>query len=104
MTTSARFLRLLCLVTLIPTYTCGIVAAARGGEFDHIAFQKIQRRDWGLLKSLLQQGIPAELCSTDGTTLLMYAALHGDEEAVGLLLKYGADPNAANQCGVTPLI
>src|SRR5678815_5938329 len=39
-----------------------------------------------------------------GDTPLMYAALYGDANSVRLLLDMGADPNARNDGGATPLL
>lgn len=53
---------------------------------------------------MLRDGLSPHLRAPDGSTLLMYAALHGDAEGVRILLDAGADPNAANDDGVTALI
>ena len=52
----------------------------------------------------MRQGTPVSLRMQDGTSPLAYAALRGSETSVRLLLKYGADPNATNQAGVTALV
>ena len=56
------------------------------------------------MQSLLRQGVPVNLRLADGTTPLMLAALHGTADCVSVLLEFGADPNAANQKGVTALL
>ena len=71
---------------------------------DHPLFQAIRRDQTDLLASLLRQGTPVSLRMQDGTSPLAYAALRGSETSVRLLLKYGADPNATNQAGVTALV
>jgi cytohesin len=42
-------------------------------------------------------------CDSRGRTLLHWAAMAGQREVVNLLLDLGADPNAADDCGDTPL-
>ena len=79
----------------------GIVATAVA---DHPLFLAIRRDQTDLLTSLLRQGTPVSLRMQDGTSPLAYAALRGSETSVRLLLKYGADPNATNQAGVTALV
>ncbi len=80
------------------------LAVVEGGETGHVLFRTIRRGDTQLLQSLLRQGAPVNLRLADGTTPLMLAALHGTADCVSVLLEYGADPNAANQKGVTALL
>ncbi len=75
-----------------------------GAELDHPLFRAIRERDEGRVARLLRQGTPANLRAADGTTPLMAAALHGSAESVRKLLERGADPNAANNRGVTALL
>ena len=74
------------------------------GDVNHLAFRKVERRENDQLKIMLREGLSPNLRANDGTTLLMYAALHGDAEAVHILLEEGADPNAMNDLGATALI
>jgi ankyrin repeat protein len=59
--------------------------------------------DTELLRSYLNAGAPATLTNAAGDSLLMLAAYHGHEDAVQLILHHGADVNAANDRGQTPL-
>ena len=82
----------------------GPVQLTGAAELDHILFQTIRRRDNLLLETLLRQGTPVSLQTTDGTTPLMYAALRGNAQSVRLLIKRGADPKASNDIGATALL
>ena len=70
----------------------GLVRAAQGGHVE-------------ILKILLDKGanIKTTAESKEGDTALHTGALQGGFEAVRLLLERGADPNAANDAGKTPL-
>lgn len=56
-----------------------------------------------LLETLLEQGADPNECESDGGTALHISAFNGNAEAAGLLLKYGAQIDAKNDNGVTPL-
>lgn len=55
------------------------------------------------LQSALSGNPPINARDTDGRTALMLAVLSGQEQTVDLLLAHGADPNAADARGITPL-
>ncbi len=74
------------------------------GDVDHLAFRAVERRENDWLVLMLREGLSPNLRASDGTTLLMYAALHGDAEGVHILLEAGADPNLANDYGACALI
>ncbi len=57
--------------------------------------------DW--LLTLLDQGVSIETQSTAGDSLLMTAAKTGNYEMVDFLIARGADVNAKNKDGLTPL-
>ena len=52
---------------------------------------------------LLESGAKADATTSYGDTALMEAAMWADTEGMRLLLRYGANPNAKNQGGETPL-
>ena len=74
------------------------------GHVDHLAFRTIERRQNNVLETMLREGLSPHLQSTDGTSLIMYAALHGDVETVRILLQAGSDPNDCNEFGQTALV
>jgi hypothetical protein len=55
------------------------------------------------LKALLEKQADIDSRDAVGRTALMLATLHGQSNAVAVLLAYGADPNAADADGTTPL-
>jgi hypothetical protein len=58
--------------------------------------------DIATLQSLLNEPVDLASRDNDGRTALMLAAIHGQSEAVNVLLAHGADPNAADAQGITP--
>ena len=59
--------------------------------------------DLAELQTLLDSEPLIEARDENGRTALMLAALHGQSQAVDVLLAHGADPNAADGHGTTPL-
>jgi uncharacterized protein len=55
------------------------------------------------MQTLLDSEPLIEARDENGRTALMLAALHGQSQAVDVLLAHGADPNAADGHGTTPL-
>lgn len=56
------------------------------------------------LKSLLDQGIPADLTNSNGDTLLILAAYHEHAQIVRMLIEAGADVNRINDRGQSALV
>lgn len=65
--------------------------------------EAVQRREEATARALLTQPIDVRASQPDGTTALHWAAHWNELEIVDLLLRAGADPNAATSYGVTPL-
>ena len=64
-----------------------------------------KQQDWDSVLSLLKDGkLDINAAEADGATALAWAAYWDQDEIVKLLLGAGADPDAANDYGVTPLI
>lgn len=55
------------------------------------------------LREFIEHGLSPDLLDHDGNSLLMLAAYHGQAETVDLLIGLGADVDAANQRGQTPI-
>lgn len=57
-----------------------------------------------MLRPLLEAGVPVDIRTSDGDSLLMLATKHARLETVRLLLEKGANPNLANDQLRTPLM
>src|ERR1700676_2412924 len=95
----------------------------RSAELPQMALDFARRGETDSLAVMLRHGLPANLADHKGNTLLMLAAYNdnvetarmllehgggvafkGYEEIVALLLKHGADIDADNGGGMTPLM
>jgi ankyrin repeat protein len=63
----------------------------------------IRDGDLKAVRAQLDAGIDVNALDADGNTPLLLASVYAGPEGVELLLKKGADVNAANKLGVTPL-
>ena len=55
------------------------------------------------LREALETGLDVDHADTDGLTMLGVAAIYGRDDAIGLLLDNGADPNRVDRHGNGPL-
>ena len=78
------------------------VSGLRLGFID-TAFQAVKRGNFPVLSDALGRGLDVDVCSRNGTPLLVAAAAVGNEAAVALLLAEGADPTATDGSGHGPL-
>jgi len=62
-----------------------------------------QQSDWGRVRTLAAARTLVRYAQPDGMTALHWAVRANQEDVVALLVKAGADPNAANRYGITPL-
>src|SRR5262249_20545210 len=63
----------------------------------------LRKQDPQLARKLLEQKIDVNARSDDGSTALLWAAHFDDIETGSLLVRAGADPNAANSFRMTAL-
>jgi ankyrin repeat protein len=66
-------------------------------------FNLARTGDTAALEAYISAGIPSTMTNGTGDTLLMLAAYHGHAETCSLLLEKGADANALNDRGQSPL-
>src|SRR5512132_644194 len=59
--------------------------------------------DRAALRVLIEQKVDVNAADADGTTALHWSAYRDDLESVELLVRAGANVNAANDLGATPL-
>jgi ankyrin repeat protein len=71
-------------------FTSGIIEAVRTGDVQYI-------------QDFLEGGVDVEQPDSDGNTALMHAVILGTPMIVSILIAAGANPNAQNKQGVTPL-
>ena len=67
-------------------------------------FRAIQGADTVAVKDLLRRGVDPNAQDADGTPALMAATLYAGADCIQLLLDAGANPNATNSVGATPLM
>src|SRR6516164_3335560 len=63
-----------------------------------------EREDWAAVHELLQKGIAVNVQGPDGSTALLWTTHNRSLQIVRGLIAAGADPNLANQYGVSPLL
>lgn len=63
----------------------------------------VERLDRARIHALLKQRVSMDAPQVDGMTALHWATYHDDVEVTDLLVRAGANVNAANRYGVTPL-
>jgi ankyrin repeat protein len=80
-----------------------LAAAARSSEPAAELRRAAEIGDIPQLQMLLDKQPLIEARDENGRTALILAALHGQSRAVDMLLAHGADPNAADGHGTTPL-
>src|SRR5688572_8657739 len=64
----------------------------------------VQRQDRNAIRTLLKEQVDVNARRADGATALAFAVHLDDLETVDLLIRAGADVNAANDLDITPLM
>ncbi len=83
---------------------CVIVTKGIYGQADLPLLAAIRANDSIKMKALLHTGAPVNVADEYGDNALMYAVLYSPPDCVKQLLDKGADPNAKNRRGETPLM
>jgi len=76
---------------------------AKGPHAADFLAHAVATGDSATTAALVARGVPIDERGPGGETLLHLAARRGHEEVMEVLLSHGADPNALNGFGVTPL-
>src|SRR5262245_52754739 len=85
--------------------TAVLVAASATSAFGETALiDAIQTGNRSAAVKLIDQKVDVKSAASDGTTALHWAAHNGDADLVDRLIKAGADVNAKNEFGSTPII
>lgn len=79
------------------------LAAFAAGGGDQRLVDAVQHRQKAAVQALLMQKVDVNTPQPDGATALAWAAHWDDLETADLLIRAGANANAANDYGVTPL-
>src|SRR5688500_4948624 len=90
--------------TIVGLTLCGLLVAISSAAAADVRLVDAARdQNATAIRALLKQRIDVNAPSADGSTALHWAAHWDDGETVALLLQAGANTNAANELGVTPL-
>lgn len=76
---------------------------ARFAELQWMALDAARQGDAGVLRAMLDTGMPVNLSDEKGNSLLMLASYHGQLELTRELLERGANPDQRNHRNQTPL-
>lgn len=85
----------------VPRWTPRYNSGAGNPQFKAALVQALQKKSHSVMEQLLDRGVTPD--SVQDMSLLREAVLNRDAESVRLLLLFGADPNAADKNGFTPL-
>jgi ankyrin repeat protein len=80
-----------------------LVAALAADNRDLRLVEAARNGDWQAVRALLKQHADVDVRSHDGATALLWAAHWDDLETADLLIRAGANVNAANDLTMTPL-
>lgn len=80
-----------------------VVAGTSAAEDDRLV-EAAKRQDAQQVRALLTSRVAVNVRSDDGSTALLWAAHWNDLDTAERLVRAGADPNAANDLRMTPLV
>src|SRR5688572_17480343 len=80
-----------------------LTTVATASAADLRLIEAVRNHDQPQVRALLNQRVDVNARSGDGSTALLWAAHWNALETAGLLVRAGADPNAANDFRMTPL-
>jgi ankyrin repeat protein len=89
------------LITAFLLALLAVTPTARAGDLRLV--EAARNQDQQQIRTLLNQHVDVNLRSEDGSTALLWAAHWNDLATAGLLIRAGADANAANDFRMTPL-
>jgi ankyrin repeat protein len=89
--------------TALVAASIGLVLASTARAADLRLVDAVKRQDQAEVAALLKQRIDVNAPQPDGTSPLHWAAYHDDAATVDLLIRAGANVNAATDAGITPL-
>lgn len=95
-------MRQLSAVTVLLSSVCAVTSWAASGD-DRRIVDAARARDMARVEALIAERAPVHGRQPDGATALHWAAHWDDDRIAERLLKAGADVNAENELGVTPL-
>src|SRR5713101_3256039 len=79
-------------------------AAVSAGSTERELFDAVRAGDMAKVRAAIESGADLESPDEYGNTLLMHTAAFGKIADLEFLLAHGADVNAANKAGHTPLM
>jgi ankyrin repeat protein len=89
--------------TLALLLTLPVVVTTAVPAADRRVVDAAKEQDWPQVRALLNQHADPNIRSGDGSTALLWAAHWNEPDVAGLLVRTGADANAANDFQATPL-
>src|SRR5262245_58392067 len=87
---------------LSASFVALLLTVAAGAVNDNLV-DAAKSQNWPQVRTLLGGRADANSRSADGSTALLWAAHWNELQTASLLLRSGADPNAANDLKMTPL-
>ncbi|EXJ90959.1 hypothetical protein A1O1_04066 [Capronia coronata CBS 617.96] len=98
---STKVVRIKADPTTVPRWTPKQATGANSAPLKAALLSAVQQRKHKMVEQLLDCGVPPD--SGVDVNILREAVLSRDAESVRLLLLFGADPNAVDRHGITPL-